>query len=121
MALENLKTILINILNLYQIRHLSGFCKKLTGIQQHNVDTAYKFDRVIEDFLHWVDIENEEFYLISWGENDRQLLYQDCILHDIPTYWLKNWVNLKPAYQVLSGMQKQLGLKKALRTRNHRF
>ncbi|HRG43404.1 MAG TPA: 3'-5' exonuclease [Saprospiraceae bacterium] len=93
---------------------LSGFCKKLTGIQQHNVDTAYKFDRVIEDFLHWVDIEDEEFYLISWGENDRQLLYQDCILHDIPTYWLKNWVNLKPAYQVLSGMQKQLGLKKAL-------
>ncbi|MCO6460237.1 MAG: exonuclease domain-containing protein [Saprospiraceae bacterium] len=93
---------------------LSGFCKKLTGIQQHNVDTAYKFDKVIEDFLQWLDDENDEYYLISWGENDKQLFRQDCNLHNIQTRWLNNWVNLKPAYQRLTGMQKQLGLKKAL-------
>ncbi len=94
---------------------LSGFCKKLTGIQQHNVDTAYKFDRVIEDFMEWFGYDNnEEYHLISWGENDRQLLTQDCSLHDIHDDWISYWVNLKPAYQRLTGMQKQVGLKKAL-------
>lgn len=93
---------------------LSGFCKKLTGIQQHNVDTAYKFDKVIEHFMDWFDYDSDEFYLISWGENDKQLLRQDCQLHSQPIEWLDYCINLKPSYQILTGMNKQIGLKKAI-------
>lgn len=93
---------------------LSGFCKKLTTIQQHNVDTADKFNKVIEDYLDWIDYQEDEYHLISWGENDKQLFRQDCILHDIETEWLKNCVNLKPAYQQLTGMKMQTSLKKAI-------
>ena len=93
---------------------LSGFCKKLTSIQQHNVDTAYKFDRIIEEFMEWFGYDDDEYYLISWGENDKQLFRQDCELYNIEHSWLKNCVNLKPSYQILTGMNKQIGLKKAI-------
>ncbi|HQW10677.1 MAG TPA: 3'-5' exonuclease [Saprospiraceae bacterium] len=93
---------------------LSGFCKSLTSIQQHNVDTADRFDIVIDDFLDWFDYENEEYYLISWGENDRKLLTEDCLYHDRQIDWLKHCVDLKDNYQSLRHLDRPLGLKKAL-------
>lgn len=93
---------------------LSGFCRRLTSIQQHNVDTADKFDIVIEDFMDWFDYNNSEFYLISWGENDKKLLRQDCLYHDIPDGWLESCVDLKNSYKKLRNMNRHVGLKNAI-------
>ena len=93
---------------------LSGFCKSLTSIQQHNVDTADRFDVVIDDFMDWFDYENADFHLISWGENDRKLLTQDCLFHDRETDWLEHCIDMKVVYQRMRKMNRPLSLKNAL-------
>lgn len=94
---------------------LSSFCTKLTSIQQYNVDTADKFDVVIEDFMDWVNLDSE-YYLISWGENDKKMLRMDCEYHGFDTEWLDQCVNLKVSYSLLTNQNKHKGtsLKKAL-------
>ncbi|MEZ4981798.1 MAG: exonuclease domain-containing protein [Saprospiraceae bacterium] len=34
---------------------LSSFCQELTGINQVQVNRASRFDRVVEDFLDWIE------------------------------------------------------------------
>ena len=53
---------------------LSGFCKKLTTIQQENVDRADKFPKVVSAFMDFCEIESEDYILCSWGPADPRLL-----------------------------------------------
>ncbi len=74
---------------------LSGFCKRLTSIQQTQVNTARTFPRIIEEFREWGNVYDDDFYLCSWGQNDHKLLFDDCMLHDVDTDWLDRYVDLK--------------------------
>ncbi len=56
---------------------LSAFCQELTGIDQVQVNRANKFDRVVDDFMEWIDIEYEDYLLCSWGGFDKRMLIQD--------------------------------------------
>ena len=93
---------------------LSPFCKKLTKIQQSDIDSAPTFPYVIRDFLEWGEVYDEDTYLISWGENDKKFFKDDCRLHKIEDDWTEKHVNLKPFYRELKQMQKGIGLKKAV-------
>ncbi len=93
---------------------LSGFCKELTGIKQSDVDRSKTFDKVITDFLDWIQEEEEDFLLISWGEQDVKFFRSDCILHNIEDTWIKHCLNAKTYYKKLSGISRQMGLKSAL-------
>jgi 3'-5' exoribonuclease 1 len=73
---------------------LSSFCQNLTSISQIDVNRAEQFPRVIEDFMDWIDIEGEEYWLCSWGGYDKRQLVQDCQLHDFGTAWLECHVNI---------------------------
>ena len=50
---------------------LSDFCKKLTSITQQQVNRAKTYPEAIQDFQDWINIENENYALISWGKYDR--------------------------------------------------
>jgi 3'-5' exoribonuclease 1 len=100
---------------------LSPFCKRLTGIKQEDVDIAQTFNRVADQFMNWVNIHEEPFYLISWGENDKDYLLNDCYLHKIDTEWLEKCINLKKHYKVLKRHSKPMGLKKALEAEDFEF
>jgi 3'-5' exoribonuclease 1 len=100
---------------------LSPFCKQLTGIQQENIDQAETFDKVISRFREWGEIFDEEFYLISWGENDKDYLRNDCNLHDIETDWLEKCINLKKQYRSINRHTKPMGLKRALELEGFEF
>ena len=63
---------------------LRGFCKQLTSITQENVDSANRFDRVVEEFIDWGDMYDDEYILLSWGVDDYKLLENDCRLHRLP-------------------------------------
>jgi 3'-5' exoribonuclease 1 len=93
---------------------LSGFCKELTGIQQSDVDKSKTFDRVILDFLNWIEEDGEDYLLISWGEQDVKFFKSDCELHKIEDGWINRCLNAKTYYKKLSGIGRQLGLKSAL-------
>lgn len=91
---------------------LSGFCKKLTSITQSQVDSAQNFPKVIEQFQNWAGMFEEDCYICSWGNNDRKLFWDECIIHDLETDWLDNYENLKVQYDKLKGEGVKGNLKK---------
>jgi 3'-5' exoribonuclease 1 len=93
---------------------LSPFCKSLTNISQEDVNKAQTFPYVIRDFINWGDLYSEDTYLITWGENDKKFLLDDCRLHKIDGDWIENHINLKHYYRNLKRMDKYIGLKGAV-------
>ena len=93
---------------------LSNFCQNLTSISQIEVNRAEPFDRVINDFMDFIELEDDEYWLCSWGSFDKRQLIQDCILHDIEVAWLEYHINIKQDYIKMKGFRQPIGLKKAV-------
>jgi inhibitor of KinA sporulation pathway (predicted exonuclease) len=100
---------------------LSDFCKKLTSISQDDVDRSKLFPNVVEEFMDWIGVDEESYYLISWGKYDKQQLMQDCGLHRLDVEWLKMHYNLKPAYREIKNLKDEPGLKKAVKLEGFEF
>jgi len=90
---------------------LSGFCKKLTSISQEQVDNALTFKPVIEDFIEWSGIYDENYYLCSWGENDQLLLENNCKWCKLDYDWTENHLNIKKQYHENRKDDRHRGLK----------
>ena len=93
---------------------LSDFCRNLTSISQIDVNRSEHFPRAIEDFMDWIDIENTEYQLCSWGGFDKRQLIKDCQLHDYGVTWLEFHVNIKEQYKKMKRLKQPIGLKKAV-------
>lgn len=55
---------------------LSGFCRRLTGIRQEEVDAAPAFGPVLRDFASWIG--DAPVRLFSWGEYDHAQAREEC-------------------------------------------
>ncbi len=93
---------------------LSGFCKKLTKIEQTDVDKAASFPYVIDDFKDWIFEESEDYILGSWGKFDKQLIINDCELHRLEHEWVEPHINVKKQYHTNRKNEKERGLKVSL-------
>ena len=93
---------------------LSFYCTDLTGITQEDVDAAKLFEDVVSDFMRWIDVEEQEYLLCSWGDKDIEFLQSDCDYHKIETEWLAPYIDLKAQYHKIRGLQRKRGLKKVL-------
>jgi 3'-5' exoribonuclease 1 len=94
---------------------LSHYCTHLTGITQSDVDSANRFKKIIADFMNWINVEEEEEYLLcSWGDKDVDFLRNDCLGNNIETDWLRPYIDLKKQYHDIRGLQRKRGLKKVL-------
>ena len=71
--------------------------------------------------IDWIDVEGEEYCLISWGKYDKTQLVQDCELHKLDTDWLEYHYNLKPAYKQIKNLKDEPGLKKAVKLEGFEF
>ncbi len=100
---------------------LSPFCTRLTSITQENVDRAQTFDRVIEDFMDWIDIYTDDYLLCSWGKFDKTLLQNDCILHKVEFEWLESHIDVKKQFRTYKRSKDEYGLKKSLRLEGLEF
>ena len=95
--------------------YLSAFCQELTSIEQSDVDRASDFGSVIDDFQEWIGLfEDEDYLLCSWGNFDKQLLKQDCRLHELEGEWLEKHINVKRQYQEILRLHRPRGLKNAV-------
>ncbi len=95
---------------------LSSYCRDLTSITQHDVDWAMAFPQVIEEFQDWIGVEEEDYYLCSWGSFDRKQLVNDCKLHDMEFEWVEeNHINLKRQYQDINRIHRSCGMLNALK------
>ncbi len=95
---------------------LSHFCRRLTNIDQADINRAKDFPRVIRDFQQWIGVDRGEPYtLAAWGKFDEQQLRKDCALHRLDDYWLDHSINLKQQYRELRKLPKKRGLASAVR------
>ena len=101
--------------------YLSAFCQELTSIRQENVDRADPFPLVIEDFQDWAEIYEEDYILCSWGNFDKKLLIQDCILHKMEYDWVEKHINLKRQYHELKRLRRTRGLKGTVTSEGFEF
>jgi len=90
---------------------ISGFCSRLTGIKQPQLDLADSFGKVIQDFRDWITEDNGEYLLGSWGSNDRGFLWSDCKLHKVDTDWLEPFIDIREQYVRITKSLKKSNLK----------
>jgi len=103
---------------------LSDFCTSLTSIKQEDVDKARFFPRVYNDFIEWCQEGADDFWLISWGQYDKNQLIKDCARHMMSDIDLANHVNIKREFariHELSPNKARIGVSKALFKTGLRF
>jgi inhibitor of KinA sporulation pathway (predicted exonuclease) len=93
-------------------QELSEFCKKLTTIKQHQVDSADLFPAVLERFHDWI---GKDYFLCSWGFYDKKQFKLDCELHKLEIEWLKNHLSVKHQHSKIKNLKKPLGMGNALK------
>lgn len=72
--------------------------KKLTGFDKDRLATGMKFKDAIEQFLDWC---GPDCVFLTWGFDDKNIMEQNLIIHDLDIDWMGNWINL----QVIFNMQ----------------
>ncbi len=100
---------------------LSPFCRQLTTIGQDEINRARQFPEVIQEFIDWARIEEEDYTLCSWGSFDRKMFAADCRLHRLDDAWTEHHANLKEQYRLLKRMKRSIGLRKAVETEDILF
>ncbi len=100
---------------------LSGFCKKLTGISQEQVNIADNFIKVMDEFHDFIGYGFEDYRLYSWGNNDRSFFRTNCILHNLEDDWLDPFIDMHKKYISINGNRKKSGLKHIVESEGFEF
>ncbi len=102
---------------------LSGFCKKLTGIKQEQLNLADTYPKVIEQFKEFIGVGEDKFTLFSWGDNDKSYFSTNCKLHRLEEDWLKNFVDMHKKYVQMKENRKRIksGLKHVVEVEGFEF
>lgn len=93
---------------------LTDFCRELTTITQEQVDKAYYFDSVYNNFKKWYGNPKVNM-LCSWGYYDKKQIEKDCKRWGIEYSLSVDHWNIKKFYQEMTGQTKAgVGLEKAV-------
>ena len=84
--------------------------KKLTGFDKERLALGASFPEALERLRTWCG-ENVTF--LTWGYDDRYIMEQNIIIHDLDWDWITDWVNLQLIYNLQTGGDKN---QKALST-----
>ena len=71
--------------------------KKLTGIDSARLKDACGFKEAFEQFREFCG-EDCTFY--TWGYDDKGIMEQNIIIHDLDWDWIRGWVNLQIIYNM---------------------
>ena len=71
--------------------------KKLTGIDKERLSHGDTFPTVFEHFREWC---GEDPVFVTWGYDDRRIMEQNIIIHDLDWDWIAGWVNLQLIYNL---------------------
>lgn len=99
---------------------ISKLTTEFTGVTQSDVDDAPLFKEAIENFKAWLD---EDYYLCSWGPDDKYQLVRECSAKKMDLSWIKNYNDIQLSYTRLNGADigQRMGLKKSLKAENIPF
>ena len=71
--------------------------KKLTGIDSDRLKDACGFKEAMEQFRAWC---GDGCTFFTWGYDDKGILEQNIIIHDLDWDWISGWVNLQLIYNM---------------------
>ena len=78
-------------------RSLHYKVKKLTGFDKERLSHSDTFPEVFARFRDWCG-EGAQF--ITWGYDDRRIMEQNIIVHDLDWDWIDDWINLQLIYNI---------------------
>ena len=95
---------------------LTDFCRELTHISQHDIDTAAPFEQVWQHFELWLKQTNLPLAgWCSWGDYDQRQLSQQWRQQQLESSLLNTpHLNLKNAFRAARKLPRAVGLKTAL-------
>ena len=77
--------------------------KKITGFDKERLSHGIPFPDALESFRAWC---GEDATFFTWGNDDRRILEQNIIIHDLDWDWISGWVNLQLIYNLQTGGDK---------------
>ena len=77
--------------------------KKLTGFDKERLAKGLAFPDAMEIFRDWC---GEDVTFLTWGCDDRGIMEQNIIIHDLDWDWIAGWVNLQLIYNLQTGGDK---------------
>jgi inhibitor of KinA sporulation pathway (predicted exonuclease) len=95
---------------------LNSRITNLTGITKKDLISAPVYTEAIEKFRSWIGME--DYYLCSWGPEDKWALITDSAYHKIDIEWIVNHNDLQLLFSLLHDSEKgfRYGLSRALQT-----
>jgi inhibitor of KinA sporulation pathway (predicted exonuclease) len=87
---------------------------EFTGITQEQVDGAPTFREAVDALKKWLGGGN--YYLCSWGPDDKHQLIRHCVQHEIELDWIRNFNDIQLLFTRIQGGDhgQRWGLKRAL-------
>ena len=89
--------------------------KKLTGIDAQQLSSAVGFKEAFRQFRSFC---GEDCTFLTWGYDDKGIMEQNIIIHDLDWDWIRGWVNLQMIYNMQTEGDKN---QKALSTAMEHF
>lgn len=71
--------------------------KKLTGIDSDRLNTAPGFKEAMKKFREFC---GDGCTFLTWGYDDKGIMEQNIIVHDLDWDWIAGWVNLQIIYNM---------------------
>jgi inhibitor of KinA sporulation pathway (predicted exonuclease) len=103
----------IQIYILPKAGYVSKSTRKFINMKKEDVKKAVSFSDGIARFVEWL---GDDYFLCSWGKDDRLHLVNQCVRNNMNLEWFRNYNDIqKQIGKVLQpGVKNQLGLKPAL-------
>ncbi len=89
--------------------------KKITGIDKDILSRSETFPIVFEKLKAWC---GDDPVFITWGNDDRRIMEQNIIIHDLDWDWIGDWINLQMIFNLQTDRDRN---QKALSTAMEHF
>lgn len=77
--------------------------KKITGFDKERLAHGLSFADAMEQFRAFC---GDGVTFLTWGCDDRGIMEQNIIIHDLDWDWIADWINLQPIYNMQTGGDK---------------
>ncbi len=78
-------------------RKMHAKVKKLTGFDKERLEKGLGFVEAMEQFRAWC---GDGCAFLTWGNDDRGIMEQNIMLHDLDWDWIADWINLQLIYSL---------------------
>lgn len=84
-------------------RRMHGTVKKLTGFSAERLAMGLPFRDAFEKFREFC---GDDVVFFTWGCDDRGIMEQNIIIHDLEWDWIKDWINLQTIFNLQTNREK---------------